>query len=242
MNNSIFMDELRNKAVSVLHPGPCGKVPHILLENVSFKDKNGILHTADFIEVRQTGIFYILLRNQFSEADAENTLKDINSLQELLGSNSFVYSVVLSQSMSNRIIGSSNIVNISNFRSFMTQFSSMYYTEDDLMQITLKIGKLMGKPFKPESYNSIPKTTKYKYCPQCGAKIAEYHRVCPYCSHSEHIVQKKEYNPEDKDRSLNLFEDRDLMMIYVYNLATQAYLNSIYIGAPEPGYHHSCIK
>ena len=241
MSNSIFMDELRNKAVSVLHPGPCGRVPHILLENVSFKDKNGILHTADFIEIRQTGIFYILLRNQFSETDAENILNDIRSLQELLGPNSYVYSVVLSQSMSNHVLGSSNIVNISNFRSFMAQFSSMYYSEDELIQLTVKIGNIMGKPFKPESYNSIPKTTKFKYCSQCGAKIAEYHRVCPHCSHSEYVAKKEEYNPDD-DRSLHLFEDRDLMMIYIYNLASQAYFNSIYGEVPGRVYQNPYLK
>lgn len=224
MNNSILSENLKAKAISVLHPGPFAKVPHILIPDISFKGHNGISHYIDFLEIRQSGLFYIVLRDKFDQEDAKKNLEDICALQELLGPNVSVYSVVLTNSMNSMTIGSSNIVNISNFRIFMNQFSTLYYSEDELVDIACKISTLVGKPMAIKQDQHIPVTTKFKYCPSCGKKIADYHFKCPSCNYSfesKTVPQKPNHKVENEDRG---FMDKDeLMLMFYLNSYTNLY-------------------
>lgn len=141
VENNLRGIEAEEKIHSYLNPGPFAKVPHFELKNVFLVDCNGMSHEIDFIEIRETGIFCIEVKNwagdirggrqdKYWSANG-NTRRNpcfqndthIRAIHDIIGKKPHITSVIVMAQNNARPLNIDGVINLNDFRSFMSSFT-----------------------------------------------------------------------------------------------------------------------
>ena len=145
--------EAEEKIHSYLNPGPFARVPHFELKNVYLLDSNGMSHEIDFIEIRETGIFCIEVKNW--SGDVRGARQDkywfanrnqrrnpvlqndthIRAIHDIIGKKPHITSVIVMAQNNARRLNIPGVINLSDFRSFMEQFKEKVISLEDMRRI-----------------------------------------------------------------------------------------------------------
>lgn len=141
------------KIHSYLNPGPFSKVPHYELKNVYLVDSNGMSHEIDFIEIRETGIFCIEVKNWGGEVTGARQDKywlangnqrrnpvlqndtHIRAIHDIIGKKPHITSVIVMAANNAHNIDLPGVINLIDFRDFMEQFTNKVISLEDMTRI-----------------------------------------------------------------------------------------------------------
>lgn len=145
--------EAEEKIHSYLNPGPFARVPHYELHNVYLRDSRGMTHEIDFIEIRETGVFCIEVKNWsgeilgtrtdpywyvHGEQRRNPTIQNdthIRAMHDVIGKKPHITPVVvLAQNNAGRL-NIDGVINLLNFRAFMSQFQEKVISPERMKEI-----------------------------------------------------------------------------------------------------------
>lgn len=178
VENSLKGLEAEEKIHSYLNPGPFAKVPHFELKNVYLVDSNGMSHEIDFIEIRETGIFCIEVKNWGGDVRGGrqdkywisngNTRRNpcfqndthIRAIHDIIGKKPHITSVIVMAQNNARPIGIEGVINLSDFRSFMSSFTEKVISIEEMRQIYSLLQNARVKMSRQEHLENIRKYGK----------------------------------------------------------------------------------
>ncbi|GEM_PF-2739997 len=170
--------EAEEKIHSYLNPGPFAKVPHFELKNIYLVDTNGMSHEIDFIEIRQTGIFCIEVKNWAGNVTGSRQDKywmvngstrrnpcfqndtHIRAIHDIIGKKPHITSVIVMAQNNARSLNIPGVINLSDFRSFITQFEEKVISLDEMQRIYSLLKNASVKMSRKEHVENIKKYGK----------------------------------------------------------------------------------
>ena len=153
VENNLRGIEAEEKIHSYLNPGPFAKVPHFELKNVYLVDCNGMSHEIDFIEIRQTGIFCIEVKNWGGDVRGGrqdkywnvngNTRRNpcfqndthIRAIHDIIGKKPHITSVIVMAQNNARPLNIDGVINLNDFRSYISSFGEKVISIEDMHRI-----------------------------------------------------------------------------------------------------------
>lgn len=189
-----------SKVNSKLNPWIFGKVEHRQINNLILIDDRGKSHQIDHVEIRQNGIFCIETKNYsgwiFGNEKSEkwtqtiyhnkhqflNPLKQNKShiyhMSQILGKKYRINSLVVMVKNNANRINSSNVVNLSELRSYLKKFNDgTIYTIKEMDEIYNLLIAANNKMSNREHVKRIKETQKELnagICPRCKGKLAVF--------------------------------------------------------------------
>ena len=170
--------EAEEKIHSYLNPGPFAKVPHYELKNVYLMDSNGMSHEIDFIEIRETGIFCIEVKNWGGVINGGRQDKywscngnarrnpvlqndtHIRALHDIIGKKPHITSVIVMAQNNARQINIPGVINLSDFRVFMSSFQEKVISPEDMSRIYSLIADARVEMTRQQHVENIKKYGK----------------------------------------------------------------------------------
>ena len=178
VENKLKGIEAEEKIHSYLNPGPFAKVPHFELKNTYLVDTNGMSHEIDFIEIRETGIFCIEVKNwsgsvrggrQEKYWNVNGNLRrnpcfqndtHIRAIHDIIGKKPHITSVIVMAQNNARPINIDGVINLSDFRSFMSQFTEKVISVDEMGRIYSLLKNASVKMSREQHLENIRKYGK----------------------------------------------------------------------------------
>ena len=178
VENNLRGIEAEEKIHSYLNPGPFAKVPHFELKNVFLVDCNGMSHEIDFIEIRETGIFCIEVKNwagdirggrqdKYWSANG-NTRRNpcfqndthIRAIHDIIGKKPHITSVIVMAQNNARPLNIDGVINLNDFRSFMSSFTEKVISLDEMNRIYSLLVNARVKMTRQQHVENIKKYGK----------------------------------------------------------------------------------
>ena len=178
VENNLRGIEAEEKIHSYLNPGPFAKVPHFELKNVFLVDCNGMSHEIDFIEIRETGIFCIEVKNwagdirggrqdKYWSANG-NTRRNpcfqndthIRAIHDIIGKKPHITSVIVMAQNNARPLNIDGVINLNDFRSFMSSFTEKVISLDEMNRIYSLLVNAQVKMTRQQHVENIKKYGK----------------------------------------------------------------------------------
>lgn len=199
LTNSIKGKMGEAKVKSKLNPLIFGVVEHRQINDLVLIDDNGKSHQIDHIEIRENGIFCIETKNYkgwiFGSENQDkwtqslynekhqftNPLKQNKShlyhIGKVLGNKYKINSViVMVQNNANRI-KCSNVVNLSDLKSYLKKFNDgtrlSIKEMDEIYNKLLNAGSDISNREHVKNIKQTQKELKHGVCPRCGAPLVE---------------------------------------------------------------------
>jgi len=161
------------KIHSYLNPGPFAAVPHYELQNVYLVDDKGMSHEIDFIEIRETGVFCIEAKNW--SGTIRGTREDpqwfvngeprknptrqndthIRALHDVIGKKPHITSMVVFGQNNCRNLHIPGVICLSDFRSFMNQFTEKVISPERMKEIYHQISSARVAMTRKEHVQNI---------------------------------------------------------------------------------------
>ena len=178
VENNLRGIEAEEKIHSYLNPGPFAKVPHYELKNVYLVDCNGMSHEIDFIEIRQTGIFCIEVKNwagsvrggrqekywnvngNFRRNPCFQNDTHIRAIHDIIGKKPHITSVIVMAQNNAHPIGIEGVINLNDFRSYMQRFQEKVISIDEMNRIYSLLKDASVKMTRQEHVENIRKYGK----------------------------------------------------------------------------------
>ena len=175
VENNLRGIEAEEKIHSFLNPGPFAKVPHYELKNVYLVDCNGMSHEIDFIEIRETGIFCIEVKNWSGSVHGGRQDKywnvngnsrrnpcfqndtHIRAIHDIIGKKPHITSVIVMAQNNARAIGIDGVINLNDFRTYMQSFQNKVISLDDMYRIYSLLRNSCVKMSRQEHVENIRK-------------------------------------------------------------------------------------
>lgn len=186
------------KVDSKLNPLIFGKVEHRQINNLILVDDNGKSHQIDHIEIRENGIFCIETKSYLgwvfgSETQDKwtqslyngekhqlfNPLKQNKShcyqISKVIGKKYIVNSLVVMANNNADRIKCSNVINLSNLKSYLKHFNNgVHITTQEMDIIYSKLLHASSGMSNKEHVQNIRRTQEEldkNICPRCGGKL-----------------------------------------------------------------------
>ena len=178
VENNLKGIEAEEKIHSYLNPGPFAKVPHYELKNVYLVDCNGMSHEIDFIEIRETGIFCIEVKNWGGVISGGrqdkywlsngNTRRNpcfqndthIRAIHDIIGKKPHITSVIVMAQNNARPLNIEGVINLNDFRSFMSSFTEKVISLEDMHRIYSLLEQSRVKMSRKQHVENIKKYGK----------------------------------------------------------------------------------
>ena len=178
VENNLRGIEAEEKIHSYLNPGPFAKVPHYELKNVYLVDCNGMSHEIDFIEIRETGVFCIEVKNWAGDVRGGRQDKywssngkprrnpcfqndtHIRAIHDIIGKKPHITSVIVMAQNNARPIQISGVINLNDFRAFMSSFTEKVISLEEMHRIYLLLEQARVKMSRQEHVENIKKYGK----------------------------------------------------------------------------------
>lgn len=178
VENNLRGIEAEEKIHSYLNPGPFARVPHYELKNVYLVDVNGMSHEIDFIEIRETGIFCIEVKNWAGDirggrqdkywSSNGNSRRNpcfqndthIRAIHDIIGKKPHITSVIVMAQNNARPIGIDGVINLNDFRSYMSSFTEKVISLEEMHHIYSLLEQSRVKMSRQEHVENIKKYGK----------------------------------------------------------------------------------
>jgi predicted RNA-binding Zn-ribbon protein involved in translation (DUF1610 family) len=185
------------KVSSKLNPIFFGKVKHKQINNLTLTDENGKTHQIDHVEIRQNGIFCIETKNysgwiygnetrdtwtqilynekyQFTNPIKQNK-SHIYHLNKALNGNYKINSVIVFVQNNADKISIPYVVNLSNLKKYLANFSDgTNYSDDEMEQIyniLLDSSSIVSRKEHIENIKKTETEIANNICPRCGNQL-----------------------------------------------------------------------